>query len=144
MKNSLYDALEVYFRIKKQDKKIEELTESEIKAYTLITRDNKMMSILNSFEPGITPSLVDIVPRYNALLDQENKAKNVILDNDEQINPSQKIEEPIKNAKVPKLVNKNPDLSVNKLNQVGYANIVLMSIIVIIIVAIICVFIFAN
>jgi len=36
----------------------------------------------------------------------------------------------------------NPDVPVKKINQIGYANIVLMSIIVIIIVAIICVFIF--
>lgn len=145
MNNSLYDALHVYFEIKNQNKKIEDLNENEIKAYTLISRDKIMMSILDSFEPGITPSLVDIVPKYNALIEQENnKVKTVTTDDSEQPNPSQIIEESKKNDKTPKLVNRNPDLSPNKLNQIGYANIVLMSIIVIIIVAIVCVFIFAN
>lgn len=45
-------------------------------------------------------------------------------------------------AKAMTMTLSNPDVPIKKINQIGYANIVLMSIIVIIIVAIICVFIF--
>ena len=41
-----------------------------------------------------------------------------------------------------KMTLSNPEVPIKKINQIGYANIVLMSIIVIIIVAILCVFIF--
>jgi hypothetical protein len=101
------------------------------------------MSVLDSFPQGVEPSLVDILSKYNALLDE---SKNITEDK----TPSQRIKQAEQqaerqlqqDAKVRKLVNINSPTA--KLNQIGYANIVLMSIIIIIIVAIICVFIFVK
>ena len=142
-KNKLLDAYDIYRKLKSRDVKIEDMTKEEKEAWTLVTRDRKFMSVLDSFPQGVEPSLVDILPKYNALLDE---SKNITEDK----TPSQRIKQAEQqaerqlqqDAKVRKLVNINSPTA--KLNQIGYANIVLMSIIIIIIVAIICVFIFVK
>lgn len=85
-------------------------------------------------------SMANDINRYTKIMEDEDPI--LIPDKTIAPNPSEMLEETEKKAKVPVLAKKNPDLTISKINQVGYANIVLMSIIVIIIVAIICVFIF--
>ena len=183
-KNKLLDAYDIYRKLKSRDVKIEDMTKEEKEAWTLVTRDRKFMSVLDSFPQGVEPSLVDILPKYNALLDE---SKTITKDQ----TPSQRIKQVVKHAP---LIGKNYTTDINgtepmhttpikptskgsklpmtptrktlspeeksqgepilpvqgqtkkmiKLNQIGYANIVLMSIIIIIIVAIICVFIFVK
>ena len=143
MSNKLYNALDIYFDIVKNGKKEDSLSPKELEAYMLVTRDAKLMSILNSFDKDVEPSLMDIVPKYNALIAEE-KAMEPKSDTQEPevvSNLNSMVDDP-KNA----LLNANQrsrrlEKSM-KLTQVGYANVVLMSIIVMIIVAIICVFIF--
>ena len=120
----------------------------------LVTRDVKLMGILNSYEPGVKPSPEEVEKRYNELLEQETLAVKPVAEQQQIIpedqsgtnvieTPSTLIERTRKNVLTKTL--RNPDVHVSttkKLNQIGYANVVLMSIIVIIIVAIICVFIF--
>ncbi len=200
-KNNVLDAYNKYLELKSANKSINEMTDEEIDKYTKVTRDKKFMSVLNSFPDEVVPSLTDILPRYNALLDKEvekRREENISSSNNETINqigeqdnaaPVQK-EEPVdpttsfvegaralneKISKTPIDMENNPvkepeplpevetilpdqnmgiqqknnltmrkKLTPDKLNQVGYANIVLMSIIVIIIVAIICVFVFVD
>ena len=142
-KNKLLDAYDIYRKLRASDVKVEDMTKEEKEAWTLVTRDRKFMSVLDSFPEGVEPSLVDILPKYNALLDESKVVK-------EDLTPSQSIRQAEtqakqnfeQQAKVRELVNRNP--ATTKLNQIGYANIVLMSIIIMIIVAIICVFIFVK
>ena len=142
-KNKLLDAYDIYRKLRARDVKVEDMTKEEKEAWTLVTRDRKFMSVLDSFPEGVEPSLVDILPKYNALLDESKVVK-------EDLTPSQSIRQAEtqakqnfeQQAKVRELVNRNP--ATTKLNQIGYANIVLMSIIIMIIVAIICVFIFVK
>ena len=142
-KNKLLDAYDIYRKLRASDVKVEDMTKEEKEAWTLVTRDRKFMSVLDSFPEGVEPSLVDILPKYNALLDESKVVK-------EDLTPSQSIKQAEtqakqnfeQQAKVRELVNRNPATA--KLNQIGYANIVLMSIIIMIIVAIICVFIFVK
>ena len=163
----------------------------------LVTRDERLMGILNSYEEGVKPNPEEVERRYNELLQQEELAKktaptinepivpegqsgaNVIKTPKEMIeetrkyamekpldtvnpdvseyNPATTLEEasavfnqaPVEKTIAPDVPAKpmtmkytNPDVPGGKINQIGYANIVLMAIIVIIIVAIICVFIF--
>lgn len=143
MSNKLYNALDIYFDIVKNGKKEDSLSPKELEAYMLVTRDAKLMSILNSFDKDVEPSLMDIVPRYNALIAEEKAME-----------PKTDTQEPEVVSSLNSMVDdpKNALLNANqrskrleksmKLTQVGYANVVLMSIIVMIIVAIICVFIF--
>ena len=143
MSNKLYNALDIYFDIVKNGKKEDSLSPKELEAYMLVTRDAKLMSILNSFDKDVEPSLMDIVPKYNALIAEEKA-----------IEPKTDTQEPEVVSNLNSMVDdpKNALLNANqrskrleksmKLTQVGYANVVLMSIIVMIIVAIICVFIF--
>ncbi|MBR2997650.1 MAG: hypothetical protein IKF37_01055 [Bacilli bacterium] len=163
MSNQLMDAINIYYDIMAKNKKIEDLTDVEKNAYILVTRDSKLMSILGSFDPGAIPSLVDIIPKYNRLCDEE-KAKKAETTNNVMVTETQEVGTPVAPAApvVPEApapvdtpvepdvrMTTQPQEAINnarrramKLNQVGYANVVLMSIIVIIIVAIICVFIF--
>ena len=142
-KNKLLDAYDIYRKLRARDVKVEDMTKEEKEAWTLVTRDRKFMSVLDSFPEGVEPSLVDILPKYNALLDESKVVK-------EDLTPSQSIRQAEiqakqnfeQQAKVRELVNRNQVTT--KLNQTGYANIVLMSIIIMIIVAIICVFIFVK
>lgn len=143
MSNKLYNALDIYFDIVKNGKKEDSLSPKELEAYMLVTRDAKLMSILNSFDKDVEPSLMDIVPKYNALIAEE-KAMEPKTDTQgpEVVSSLNSMVDDPKNA----LLNANQrskrlEKSM-KLTQVGYANVVLMSIIVMIIVAIICVFIF--
>lgn len=143
MSNKLYNALDIYFDIVKNGKKEDSLSPKELEAYMLVTRDAKLMSILNSFDKDVEPSLMDIVPKYNALIAEEKAME-----------PKTDTQEPEVVSSLNSMVDdpKNALLNANqrskrleksmKLTQVGYANVVLMSIIVMIIVAIICVFIF--
>ncbi len=165
----------------------------------LVTRDARLMGILNSYEPGVTPDPEDVERRYNELLEQESlnqkqsiepkepimpegqsgsnvvKTPNTLLEETRrdvmerpldtvipdagEYNPATTLEEasavfnqtpvaetitpdvPAMNKSLKKTLS-NPEVPIKKINQIGYANIVLMSIIVIIIVAILCVFIF--
>lgn len=163
MSNQLMDAINIYYDIMAKNKKIEDLTDVEKNAYILVTRDSKLMSILGSFDPGAIPSLVDIIPKYNRLCDEE-KAKKAETTNNVMVTETQEVGTPVAPAApvVPEApapvdtpvepdvrMTTQPQEAINnarrramKLNQVGYANVVLMSIIVIIIVAINCVFIF--
>ena len=208
MSNKLYNALNIYFDIVKNGKKEDSLSPKELEAYMLVTRDAKLMSILNSFDKDVEPSLMDIVPKYNALIAEEKAIEpkpetpvtpegtvtqegpvepvqdptvsmvndinryNMVSGNNEvdaRIAETQKVMaqapdnivgEPAGLGKKKTLSFKksdgtapaiNPDALVPKevpanktLSSIGYANIVLMSIIVIIIVAIVCVFIFVK
>ena len=180
----------------------------------LVTRDERLMGILNSYGEGVKPNPEEVERRYNELLQQEELAKkaaptikepivpegqsgaNVIKDPktlieetrrnvmerpletpvEGEYNPAATLEEAsaVFNQTSPSIpeakgtwVNEqrteagefNPanhehkfktnnrtlglkNVPGGKIDQIGYANIVLMSIIVIIIVAIICVFIF--
>ena len=76
MRKEVYDAYEIYRDLIKRNPALENLTEKEKEAYTFITRDKKFMSILDSFPKGTEPSLLDIVPRYNKLCDEEAENKN--------------------------------------------------------------------
>lgn len=143
MSNKLYNALDIYFDIVKNGKKEDSLSPKELEAYMLVTRDAKLMFILNSFDKDVEPPLMDIVPKYNALIAEEKAME-----------PKTDTQEPEVVSSLNSMVDdpKNALLNANqrskrleksmKLTQVGYANVVLMSIIVMIIVAIICVFIF--
>ena len=145
MSNKLYNALDIYFDIVKNGKKEDSLSPKELDAYMLVTRDAKLMSILNSFDKDVEPSLMDIVPKYNALIAEEKAME-----------PKTDTQEPEVVSSLNSMVDdpKNALLNANqrskrleksmKLTQVGYANVVLMSIIVMIIVAIICVFVFVD
>lgn len=147
MKKELYDGLSVYLNLMENGKLTEQFTPEEMNAYTLVTKDEKMKKVLDSFEPGVIPSLVDIVPRYNKLCEEEKEQK--LIASSEQF--GQENLTPLKEGALPETASemikqagmKKELKYTNKLNQVGYANVVLMSIIVIVIIAIICVFIFA-
>ena len=82
-----------------------------------------------------TMSLIEDKKRYNEQIEKNIAETQEIM-----------VQEPNKEVIIPDgepIVNKQHKVKDLKLNQVGYANVVLMSIIVIIIVAIVCVFIFA-
>ena len=144
MSNKLYNALDIYFDIVKNGKKEDSLSPKELEAYMLVTRDAKLMSILNSFDKDVDPSLMDIVPKYNALIAEEKETKTETpIEKQENISNLNQVVNETRNDVLNLNQNKKRLARSMKLTQVGYANVVLMSIIVIIIVAIICVFIFA-
>ena len=144
MSNKLYNALDIYFDIVKNGKKEDSLSPKELEAYMLVTRDAKLMSILNSFDKDVEPSLMDIVPKYNALIAEEKETKtDTPIEKQENISNLNQVVNETRNDVLNLNQNKKRLARSMKLTQVGYANVVLMSIIVIIIVAIICVFIFA-
>ncbi len=95
--------------------------------------------------PVITPPTAPLEPRMEKRPSEmiAEVRQNVLNPNPENSNfegnMSQGMSAP---AKAMTMTLSNPDVPIKKINQIGYANIVLMSIIVIIIVAIICVFIF--
>ena len=134
----------------------------------LVTGDKKLMGILESYPEGVKPSIEEVQAKYEGLLNQDTVETKT---DSEPMNPlipegqsgSNIVESPnklISNARKKALTKSltltNPDIPASaglnnsgdenispaKLNSMGYANIVLMSIIVMIIVAIICVFIF--
>ena len=143
MSNKLYNALDIYFDIVKNGKKEDSLSPKELEAYMLVTRDAKLMSILNSFDKDVDPSLMDIVPKYNALIAEEKETKTETpIEKQENISNLNQVVNETRNDVLNLNQNKKRLARSMKLTQVGYANVVLMSIIVMIIVAIICVFIF--
>lgn len=132
--------------------------------FIIVTRDTKLSNLLPSGQieqSDIETIFNRIVNEYNQLLQTPPTApiearmekrpsemiaevrQNVLNPNPENSNfegnMSQDMSAP---AKAMTMTLSNPDVPIKKINQIGYANIVLMSIIVIIIVAIICVFIF--
>ena len=129
----------------------------EGKESILVTGDKKIMEILKSYPEGVQPTPEEVQAKYEALMKQEPPVTTTNLEELPPLvpegqsgsniveSPSALIENARKRGMAKALTLTNPDMPAaasKKLNEVGYANIVLMSIIVMIIVAIICVFIF--
>ena len=53
----------------------------------LVTRDARLMGILNSYEPGVTPDPEDVERRYNELLEQESLNQKQSIEPKEPIMP---------------------------------------------------------